>query len=211
MAAFPDGVKWVLEPSGPSLTIDAGPLQARIFEDTGHIQLVGPDMAGVASANVITLAPPAVRTAAGPAVFGRIVSSSTIAGGLAVRQAVGTAQIDAQLTFVARGRAALRGHRLGRAGSRWRPPSPGLARAASTSTGSARSSTRSTKPVGASSVLTFDDPGTKNDHSYKVGALVRQHARLRLAPGLLGREHLRHAGRGQRTASSSRTISRRCA
>lgn len=49
---------------------------------------------------MITLAPPAVRTPAGRWSSAGVISSSAIAGGLALRQAVGTAQIDAQLAFV---------------------------------------------------------------------------------------------------------------
>ena len=62
MASFPDGIPWVLQAAGPVLTVDAGPLQARISQVTGHIQLAGPDLAGpdlagAAGVNVIDLSP----------------------------------------------------------------------------------------------------------------------------------------------------------
>ena len=41
-----------------ALTIDSGPLQARIFQDTGQLALAGPDCAGTPHANVITFEPP---------------------------------------------------------------------------------------------------------------------------------------------------------
>jgi hypothetical protein len=56
VAGFPDGVPWSLVPSGPTLTLSAGPLEARVFESTGHIQLAGPDLAGAVLANVMILA-----------------------------------------------------------------------------------------------------------------------------------------------------------
>lgn len=68
MAGFPDGVPWVLQAAGPALTVDAAPLQARISQTTGHIQLAGPDLSGTAGANVVDLSPPAVLTPNGPAV-----------------------------------------------------------------------------------------------------------------------------------------------
>ncbi len=46
MAGFPDGIPWVLQAAGPVLTLDSGPLQARISQATGHLQLAGPDLSG---------------------------------------------------------------------------------------------------------------------------------------------------------------------
>src|SRR5208282_4665678 len=99
MASFPDGVPWVLQAAGPALTVDAGPLQARITQATGHIQLAGPDLSGAAGTNVVDLSPPAVLTPNGPLLFGAVLSSVPAASGLSVRQAVGDAQIEANFTF----------------------------------------------------------------------------------------------------------------
>ena len=56
MAGFPDGVQWVLQATGPMLTVDAGPLQARISQTTSQIQLAGPDLLGAAGRNAVDLA-----------------------------------------------------------------------------------------------------------------------------------------------------------
>src|SRR5207244_9403953 len=74
-------------------------LHARISQASGHIQLSGPNLAGLPDANAIEIAPPAVLTPTGTHLFGRIISSSPIANGLALVQAVGNVQIDAQLSF----------------------------------------------------------------------------------------------------------------
>ena len=85
VAGFPDGVPWVLQAVGPAVTIDAAPLQARISQTTGHIQLVGPDLSRTAGANVVDLSPPAVLTPNGPVLFGAVISSTPVANGLSVR------------------------------------------------------------------------------------------------------------------------------
>lgn len=167
MAGFPDGVQWVLRPSGPVLSFDAGPLQARISQTTGHIELVGPDLAGTPSANVIQLAPPAVLTPDGPLVFGRVISSTRITNGLAIQQAVGTAQIAAQLTFAHEGV-------LRYAVVDWGALVPLQTAIAGPSSpqehffGFGERFNELDQSGKRVEILTFDDPGIKNDHSYKV-------------------------------------------
>src|SRR5579862_9040194 len=55
----------VLSPEGPYLTVTnlvtAGLLEARIYTDSGHISLAGPDLAENPLANTITFAPPQVQ------------------------------------------------------------------------------------------------------------------------------------------------------
>src|SRR5437879_5853089 len=97
---FPQGIQWSFHPSGIFLSFDSGPLQARVFQDTGHIALAGPDLAGTPVANVILFAPPAVQTSSGSLVIGRVLSSTVLANGLEVTQALGSAQITARLTFM---------------------------------------------------------------------------------------------------------------
>jgi hypothetical protein len=63
---FPHGIPWSFQPSGAFLSFNAGPLQARIFQGTGHIALVGPDLAGTPAVSVILFATPAVQTSAAP-------------------------------------------------------------------------------------------------------------------------------------------------
>ena len=167
MAGFPDGVPWVLQAVGPVLAVDAGPLQARISQATGHIQLAGPDLSGAASANVVDLSPPAVLTPDGPLLFGAVVSSTPIADGLSVRQAVGDAQIQAQLTFVHDG--VLRYEVVD-----WGSLRPLQTAIAGPSTarehffGFGEKFDALDQVGNVVEMLTFDDPGTKHDHSYKV-------------------------------------------
>lgn len=167
MAAFPDGVRWVLQATDPVVSIDAGPLQARISRTSGHIQLVGPDLAGTPSANVIVLTPPAVLTPRGPVMTGGVVSATPIANGLDLRQAAGSAQIGARLSFIHDG--VLRYEVLD-----WGSLQPQQTAVAGPITRGEHfygfgEKFNSLDQVGKRvDVLTFDDPGTKHDHSYKV-------------------------------------------
>src|SRR5437764_16983 len=96
---FPQGIQWSLQPSGAFISFDAGSLQARIYRDTGHVELAGPDLAGTAAANIIHFAPPAVQTAHSSLTLGRVVSSKLLTSGLEVTQMLGTGVITARLTF----------------------------------------------------------------------------------------------------------------
>src|SRR5262245_18620652 len=58
---FPKDVVWDFQPVGPFLSVNAGPLEARIFQGSGHLALVGPDRAGTPAATTILFAPPVVR------------------------------------------------------------------------------------------------------------------------------------------------------
>src|SRR5215469_10455102 len=96
---FPQEIQWLLKPAGTFLSFDQGPLQARIYKDTGHLELVGPNLTGNGGANVIDFAPPAIQTAAASSTFGRVISSKVIDGGLQIKQALGAAQITSQFIF----------------------------------------------------------------------------------------------------------------
>jgi alpha-D-xyloside xylohydrolase len=124
-------------------------------------------LAGTPAANVIQFAPPAALTTNGALLFGRVVSSRVLANGLEVTQSLGSAHITAHLTF----------------------PHDGVMRyevadwgtMVSAATAIAAASDRSEHFFGFGEkfdaldqagkkvhTLTFDDPGTKGDHSYKV-------------------------------------------
>ena len=62
---FPQDIAWSLQPSGSFFSFDAGALQGRIYKDSGHIELAGPNLAGTPGANLVHFAPPAVHTAQG--------------------------------------------------------------------------------------------------------------------------------------------------
>lgn len=167
MADFPDGVLWSLQPTDPVLSFDQGGLQARVSNASGHIQLAGPDLAGAPSANVIVLPPPAVLTPTGVVTFGEVISSNPVSGGLAIKQTVGDGQVEAQLTFAHEG--VLRYEVVD-----WGTIKPLQTAIAGQIVANEHfygfgekfdSLDQTGKRV---DVLTFDDPGTKGDHSYKV-------------------------------------------
>jgi alpha-D-xyloside xylohydrolase len=167
MAVFPDGIQWALQPTDPVVTVDAGPLQARVSRTTGHIQLAGPGLAGTPSANVVVLTPPAVLTPNGSVTVGEVVSATPISHGLALKQVAGNTQIDAQLSFIHDG--VLRYEVIG-----WGTLEPLQTAIAGPIAANEQfygfgekfdSVNQTGKRV---DVLTFDDPGTKHDHSYKV-------------------------------------------
>src|SRR5665213_3378629 len=77
---FPNDVAFQLQPAGPFVSIDAGPLQGRVYQNTGHIEIAGPDLGGNDHATLVHFAPPAVHTAQGSFTIGAVVSSSAAAG-----------------------------------------------------------------------------------------------------------------------------------
>ena len=169
MAGFPDGIPWVLQAAGPVLTLDSGPLQARISQATSHLQLAGPDLSGTLSANIIDLSPPAVLTPEGPLLFGAVLSSTPVANGLSVRQAVGQAQIGAQLSFAHDG--VLR-YEVVDWGSLQPQPTAiaGPSAAQEHFFGFGEKFDALDQAGNVIEMLTFDDPGTKHGHSYKVAS-----------------------------------------
>jgi alpha-D-xyloside xylohydrolase len=165
--AFPDDVSWSLEPSGPVHTLNAGQLQARISQATSHIELAGPDLAGSPSANSVVLAPPAVLTADGAHSFGEVVSATPIADGLALEQAVGGAEVSARLQFTHDG--VLNYEVLDWGGlTPLQTAIAGPVAAQEHFFGFGEKFDRLDQTGKRVDILTFDDPGTKRDHSYKV-------------------------------------------
>lgn len=158
---------WSFQPSGPFAGVDAGDLQGRIYRESGHIELAGPDLAGHALANVVRLAPPAIQMAQGSASIGALVSSRPIAGGLELKQALGSAVITSQLTFPHEG--VLRYEVLD-----WGTSAPVATAVAAPSThdehvyGFGEKFNAFDQSGQSVRILTFDEPGTKRDRSYKV-------------------------------------------
>ncbi len=81
----------------------SGSFQARIYDDTGHIALAGPDLNGTPFANVITLAPPSATVGGVSYGFGKVLSVSNIAGGVQLTESLAGTTITAQLTFTSDG------------------------------------------------------------------------------------------------------------
>src|SRR5258708_34392531 len=96
---FPQDVQWPLRPAGDFLSFEQGPLQARIYKDTGHVELAGPDLGGAQFGTLIHFAPPAMRTGGGSALFGRVLASKPLGNGLELTQSVAQFQIRTRLTF----------------------------------------------------------------------------------------------------------------
>lgn len=167
MANFPDGVNWPLAPVGPVLTFDAGPLQARVWQGSGHIGLAGPDLSGTPGANIVQFTPPAVLTSTGSLVLGKVLSSAPVDSGLLLRQELGASQVRVRLTFAHEG--VLRYEVVD-----WGPIVPVQTAVAAPSTaeehffGFGEKFNALDQAGKRVDMLTFDDPGTKHDHSYKV-------------------------------------------
>jgi alpha-D-xyloside xylohydrolase len=165
--SFPQDVQWPLQPTGAFLSFNQGPLQARIYQDTGHLELAGPDLTGAAAGNLIRFAPPAIQTTVGPVLFGRVLSSKQLANGLELAQSLGPSQITTRLTFIHDG--VMRYEVVD-----WGAAHPAATAVAAPSEGQEHfygfgekfnTVDQAGKPV---RTLTFDDPGRKGDHSYKV-------------------------------------------
>ncbi len=93
----------LLPPTGHFLSFDSGHLQARIYQNSGHIELAGPDLAGKPLANVITFEPPSVFVPGPDLTIGGVLSSLPLDNGIDVVQFLGAAQITARLTFAHEG------------------------------------------------------------------------------------------------------------
>jgi len=164
---FPQDVVWSLQPSGPFTSFDAGALQGRIYQNAGHLEIAGPDLAGNPLANLVHFAPPAVHTAQGSFSLGAVTSSKSLANGLELRQKVNSSVITTRLTFPAEG--VMRYEVVD-----WGGTVPLATAIASPSDGHEHFYGLGEKFNAFDQaghhvrILTFDDPGTKKDHSYKV-------------------------------------------
>jgi alpha-D-xyloside xylohydrolase len=156
-----------LEANGPFVSFNSGAHQARIFQDSGHIALAGPNLAGAPLANVLTIAPSVVES--GDRVFqlGRVLSSSSLANGLEVVQRFGERQVRARLTFPEDG--VMRYEVVD-----WDGVIPDRISISSASSaqehffGFGEKFNALDQSGNVIDILTFDNPGDKGDRSYKV-------------------------------------------
>jgi alpha-D-xyloside xylohydrolase len=95
---FPQNIAWQLQPSGPFVSLAAGPLEARVYRNTGHIEIAGPDLAGNAKALTVHFAA-AVHTAQASLVLGAVDSSQQNGAVLEVKQKAGANTVTAHLSF----------------------------------------------------------------------------------------------------------------
>ena len=84
---------------GESLVGCVGPLQARPYRASGHIELAGPDLDGNPLANVVTFQPPSVSVSGATLTVGRTLASRPGGDGLELDQELGQQTITARLTF----------------------------------------------------------------------------------------------------------------
>lgn len=157
----------VAQPSGPFDSFEAGSIEGRIYRNTGHIEVAGSDLTGNPKANLIRFAPPAVQTDHGSLSIGEVTSIATIRDGLQLTQKLGGAVIIARFTSFHEG--VVRYEVVD-----WGGVAPLATAIASPSDASEHFYGFGEKfdafdQAGKSvRILTFDDPGNKKDHSYKV-------------------------------------------
>jgi alpha-D-xyloside xylohydrolase len=165
--SFPQDVQWSLQPSGPFDSFEAGAIEGRIYRNTGHIEVAGPDLAGNPKTNLVHFAPPAIQTDQGSLSISEVTSSITIPEGLQLKQKLGASEITARLTSSHEG--VIRYEVV-----HWGSTTPLSTAIASPSDSNEHfygfgerfgSFDQAGKSV---RILTFDEPGNKKDHSYKV-------------------------------------------
>jgi alpha-D-xyloside xylohydrolase len=154
-------------PLGSFLSIDQGPIQARIYGATGHIQIAGPDRGGLAHATVVSFAPPSTRLAGQPRSIGRVRTATPLLSGLQLEQDLDGRVITARLAFVDTG--VLRYEVTD-----WAGAAPMATSLTAASNGQERffgfgekfdAFDQTGKVV---RMETFDQPGNKGNRSYKV-------------------------------------------
>jgi alpha-D-xyloside xylohydrolase len=106
---FSYSIQWPLQPEAGATYLavtnnsSSGVLQARVYADSGHISLVGPDLAGNPLANEITFAPPSVRVGGELQNIGRVLSWTPLTNGLELIQQIYNTSVVSRLTFLADG------------------------------------------------------------------------------------------------------------
>jgi alpha-D-xyloside xylohydrolase len=164
---FPQNVNWSLHPAGDFLSFNSGERQARIYKDSGHFALAGPDLQGNPLANVIQFAPPSVLNGAGTFPIGRVISSTNLANGLQLVQTLSTSQITTQLTFPHEGVMRYEVTDWSNVG----PMETAIAAASDDREhfyGFGEKFNAFDQSNKKLHTVTFDEPGNKGDHSYKV-------------------------------------------
>ena len=164
---FTYSIRSSADAQGPTVSFNAGPLQGRIYRNSGHIEIAGPDLGGVPHANVVTLRPPVVEI--GNRVFniGRVLATTPLADGVEVTQDLGAAQVRARLTFPVTG---VMRYEV----TDWRGEAPSRLVISSESDedehffGFGEKFNQLDQAGKVVDIRVFDTPGDKGDHSYKV-------------------------------------------
>jgi alpha-D-xyloside xylohydrolase len=164
---FTFAVRHPLGAAGPFVSFSSGPFQARVFSDSGHIAVAGPDLAGNPLSNQLVLAPPVIEFGARTFQIGRLISSAQLVNGLAVVQQLGARQIRAELTFPSDGVARYEV-------VDWGGITPDVVSIVSASGadehfyGFGEKFNALDQAGKVVDILAFDQPGNKGDRSYKV-------------------------------------------
>jgi alpha-D-xyloside xylohydrolase len=158
---------FMVQAAGESASFNLGPLAARVFLDSGHILLAGPDLNGNAHANVITILPPEAQIAGHSVTFAPVSGFDALPNGLQLTYDLEGTKVTANLTSPGDGMMQFEV-------LNWSGVVPEQLTVAATSDGSERffgfgerfdSLDQTGKVV---KTLTIDDPGMKRDHAYKA-------------------------------------------
>ena len=87
------------KPTGDFLQLTSGPLQARVYRGSGHLELIGPDLTGRPLANSVTFQPPTVAISGATLTIGSTLSSQPHGQSLDIVQSLGATTITARLSF----------------------------------------------------------------------------------------------------------------
>jgi alpha-D-xyloside xylohydrolase len=164
---FTFSVRFPLSASGSFVSFNSGAIQGRVFQNSGHIAVASPDLAGNPLANVVVMAPPVIETGGREFQIGQVLSSTPLANGIEVVQKLGTKQIRAQLTSPSQG--VIRYEVVD-----WSGLVPDNISLSSASNGQehfygfGERFNRLDQAGNVVDILTFDNPGNKGDRSYKV-------------------------------------------
>jgi alpha-D-xyloside xylohydrolase len=164
---FTFAVRFPLGATGAFVSFNSGTIQGRVFQNTGHIAAAGPDLAGNPLANVVVIAPPVIKSADREFQIGPVLSSSPIANGIEVIQDSGAGQITAQLTSPSQG--VIRYEVVDFGGLV--PDNISLSSASNAQEhfyGFGERFDSLDQAGKVVEILTFDDAGNKDGHSYKV-------------------------------------------
>jgi alpha-D-xyloside xylohydrolase len=87
------------QPDGEFRKLDSGALQARVYLDSGHIELAGPDLSGRPLSNVVTFQPPVINSSGVTLTIGRVHSAQTRDDVMDIVSALGDKEITARVSF----------------------------------------------------------------------------------------------------------------
>ena len=87
------------KPTGDFLQLTSGPLQARVYRGSGHLELIGPDLTGRPLANSVTFQPPTATISGATLTIGSTLSSQPHDQSLDIVQSLGATTITARLSF----------------------------------------------------------------------------------------------------------------